>query len=503
MGKITVNYGNGGIGGILPSQDQVTGLIYDSATLPSGFSATSRIKEINSLKEAKDLGINNLASDETKAGTGGTVAITAIGNLGDMITIYAKPANHEKILLGITTSKVSDTVTTMATRLTESINLQKKNGWTATSSTGVIQLIPPAGLGQAVNGAGVITVSSTGTIATTVTNFSGGVGSKLLNLYYLVDTYFKANQNGKLFIGIYDFTSAFDETKISAVQNFAKYEIRQIGIYTNKDLSSAIVNSVNAECELLASRKKPLCAVIAAQPASFTKSTLPDISGQKAKFVSVTIGNSYGETSRGYNLKGITNQYPSDLGALLGHLSREKVGNSIAWVGQHNIQQGTEFEDVMLITGDTWSDIEDLNTPTELYNKGYIFPGKQITESGSFFYNSRTADITTSDFLDIERTRTMNKVARLTNTALTPFLSSPILVAANGEIDNAVIESFNLAISQQLTQMVTNAELSAFSIFIDPTQQILVTKNLIIDVVMIPIGKAENITINLNFALSL
>lgn len=67
--KIIINRGKGGLGRPLPTNDHVSGLIMPvkDADLPSGFTATDRIKVVYSIDDAETLGIiENSTSDEIK-----------------------------------------------------------------------------------------------------------------------------------------------------------------------------------------------------------------------------------------------------------------------------------------------------------------------------------------------------------------------------------------------------------------------------------------------------
>ena len=51
--------------------------------------------------------------------------------------------------------------------------------------------------------------------------------------------------------------------------------------------------------------------------------------------------------------------------------------------------------------------------------------------------------------------------------------------------------------------MQRDAEVSAFSVTIDPSQDILSTSTLEISVSIVPIGSADNIEVNVGFAVSI
>jgi hypothetical protein len=498
---ININYQNGGIGGILGSADFISGLIYDSSVLPSGFGSSDRIKPISSLKEAESLGISKIASGETKA-TGGAVTITAVTS-ADIIQLYVTPVNADKLLIGEYSVKATDTTGTTCAGLASSINL-KPTGFKATVVGNKVNLTIPVGYGISLNTTGLsITHSkSAGVAGTTLTQFTGGVADKNVILHSLISDYFKANSNSKLWVGIFDFTSAFDASTIASVQTFSQGEIRQIGIWTTKGLDG--IQTIVTDCQAVAvdqaSKKKPLSVIIGAQAGTATLSTLVNLRSLTSPRVSVTIGNAYGTSNISYKLKGSTGYFPTDLGQVLGLVSRSKVSHSVAWP-QNNLLQNA---DSMLVTGEKFKDIEDTTYPLELNQKGYIFQTKYQGSAGSYLQNDAVCDLQNSDYESIKRMRVMDKVARQAYFALVLMQSSPLVIdPLSGTISDQTINIFINLINTQLDQMATASEISGFKVTIDPTQNVLVTKNIEININVVPIGSADTITLNLGYALSI
>src|SRR5579871_474337 len=83
--NITFIKGQGGLGRPLPGQDFISGLIFYTNNLPSGFTTTNRIKALYAVTDAISAGILNDYSDGTAAAA--SYLITAAGNTGDVIAI--------------------------------------------------------------------------------------------------------------------------------------------------------------------------------------------------------------------------------------------------------------------------------------------------------------------------------------------------------------------------------------------------------------------------------
>ena len=505
MGVININYNSNGIGGLVPSSDFISSFIFDSTVLPKGFSSNERIKRIYSLQDAVNLGIDGTSSDETKA-TGGKIVINTIGAVGETINFYANPANNATQLLGSYIVKTGDVTSDVANGLNISINNNFASTlFTSTVSGSTVSLVIPTSYGISLNSTGLTASTIIGsTFVTTITQFTAGVGSQIDLMFYTLKSYFTANNSSKVWIGIYDFSSSFDATKIAAIQTVSGGEIKQMGILTKKTLDN-VVTIINATQLVLTdqtNKHKPLSVVLGLQPGSTVNSIsdLINIRSLGANQVSVTVSNGYNVTNPGYVLKGSTGLYPTDLGELLGHVSRTKVSNSIAWVA-NNVTQNAE---VMFVTGEKWTDISDTVIPTQIGNAGYIFEKQYLGLSGCYYDNTATADSYVSDFYSIERRRTIDKVARISYTTLLPFLSSPIILnPANGQMSLNTCLSFINALNTQLDELKGNAEVSGYKVTIDPSQNILITKNLYINIIVVPVGTTDQITVNLGFALSI
>ena len=86
------------------------------------------------------------------------------------------------------------------------------------------------------------------------------------------------------------------------------------------------------------------------------------------------------------------------LGATLGAMSLAKVNESIAWVQNFNIAS-TELDLPALSNGQLLSELSTSEIST-LSDKNYIYITKYESITGSYFNDSKTADVVTSDYDD-------------------------------------------------------------------------------------------------------
>jgi len=78
---VIFNKGQGGLGRPLAGTDYISGMLFYSASLPTGFTSSDRIKIVYSVADAVALGITNLSVGETKSTA--TYLVTNKGAVGD------------------------------------------------------------------------------------------------------------------------------------------------------------------------------------------------------------------------------------------------------------------------------------------------------------------------------------------------------------------------------------------------------------------------------------
>ena len=78
---VIFNKGQGALGRPLAGTDYISGSLFYTASLPSGFTATNRIKTVYSIEDAIALGITNTSIGETKSTA--TYLVTNKGASGD------------------------------------------------------------------------------------------------------------------------------------------------------------------------------------------------------------------------------------------------------------------------------------------------------------------------------------------------------------------------------------------------------------------------------------
>lgn len=321
-------------------------------------------------------------------------------------------------------------------------------------------------------------------------------------LHHILDSIFNMNPGVSLYVGIFKpaaGANAFSEIK--QIQNYAGGRLRQVGVWNGAvELSDTLVNSLQSVRTILEAQNKPLSILYAPKVTDVTK--LPtDLAKIGRNGVSVIISqDGAGVAAELYaDADNEGKASVSDLGDLLGAVSKAKVHQSIAWVEQFptNISvagfgDGTKYRDL------------DTATIEELDAARYIFGRTYDGLAGVFFNDNHTLDVGTSDYAYINDVRTMDKAVRGVRTYLLPKLGRPMQVdASTGKLERTVVEHLITTGNKALEDMAKAGELSGYKFDIDPDQNILATSRLRGVIKNVAVGVMRNLDLEIGFAPSI
>ena len=321
-------------------------------------------------------------------------------------------------------------------------------------------------------------------------------------LHHILGSIFNMNPGVSLYVGIFKpaaGANAFSEIK--QIQNYAGGRLRQVGVWNGGvELSDTLVNSLQSVRTTLEAQNKPLSILYAPKVADVTK--LPtDLAKIGRNGVSVIISqDGAGVAAELYaDAENAGKASVSDLGDLLGAVSKAKVHQSIAWVEQFptNISvagfgDGTKYRDL------------DTTTIEELDAARYIFGRTYDGLAGVFFNDNHTLDVGTSDYAYINDVRTMDKAVRGVRTYLLPKLGRPMQVdASTGKLERTVVEHLITTGNKALEDMAKAGELSGYKFDIDPDQNILATSRLRGVIKNVAVGVMRNLDLEIGFAPSI
>lgn len=507
MNDIIFELQQGGLGRPLPGEDYISALLYYTADnkLPSGFSTTSRIKQIFSPAQALALGIKNDYSDATAATS--TSTVTNAGANGDKITVTVTEPGGNVVTLAVYTKTANEAdATAVATEIVALINAGTlTHGYSATTPIAAeIVIAAPKKLGIYLNTKSpVFTKDPTGSVfAITIGAFAGGVASLQAVWYYHISEYFRIQPKGNLFVAFYGVPGAYTFSELVNIQNFAQGKIRQFGVYKDGTaLAYADVVALSSVCQTLIDTHKPAMAVLGADISGTADlTTLPDLSIRNSPWAMVDIGQD--GAAQGAFLFATHGKSITTLGATLGALAKAKVNESIAWVGKFNLSDGTELDVAAIANGTLVMDQTgtiDENLLDELENRSYNFIRKFVGDAGTYRNETRTTISSDNDFAYAENVRTIEKAMRGVYAGTLPGLGAPIVLNEDGTLQDITIEYFRTLAEKNLQQMARDQEISNFLVEIDPTQLILQTGVFIMSVEIQPVGVARKIKIPIGF----
>lgn len=366
-----------------------------------------------------------------------------------------------------------------------------------------------------------------------ITAYSGDTEKDLLFgiPYYHINHFFGIQgSTGRLFIMFAD--CGVDWNAIEQMQRAAHGMINQLGVWTEQSLwkqtdpeaetySIDLVTDLQSKAASLADENAPLSillcansAVIATDEESVKKVELGKIPTCviNARFVSVLLGQGLDADVSAMQLANQNLTPIGNIGAALGCIASASVQESFAWVNKFNLIG--YFPDIEMGFGDVTLNSESKLTSTlkysslnkiqldDLDDKGYIFLCKYSgLESGVFFSKDQTCS--NGDYRTVARNRTIHKSRRAVRNALLPYVNSPLKVdPSTGYLSSAKITMFQNIVSDILTTMQNNEEISGFSVTIDKNQNVLKNDTLIIKYSLVPVGVASRIKVVEGLALT-
>lgn len=494
--------GQGGLGRPLTGEDFISALVFYTAdgNLPSGWTTSKRIKLISSLQEAEAAGIKSDYSDATAATA--TYLITTKGNTGDTIQFKYTDATGKVRDLGTYTVVTGDnSIALQGAAIASLINSGTlTHGCSAVFATATLTITLPKSEGIYPNTGTPVAVVTTGAFAGTLTQaVVSGVASKQAVWHYHIAEYFRLQPKGSLYVAFYAVPASYTFAEIATIQAFSGGKIRQFGIFKDSAaFATADLTAIQAVCDNLDTIHQPVSSVLyGANMASVSDlTTLTDLNTLNAPKASAVI--SQDGAGLGAFLYVTTGKSVTTLGALLGAVSLSKVSEDIAWPEKFNISDGTECDTPAFANGTLVANVSQslLNT---LDDRRYIFLIKYVGLAGSYFNDSHTAVVVSSDYAYIENNRTIDKAIRGVYSSLIRYINGPITLNSDGTLKDTTVAFYESQGSINLDQMVRDTELSAFSVVVDPAQNVLSTGIVVVSIKLVPIGVARQITVNIGF----
>lgn len=331
--------------------------------------------------------------------------------------------------------------------------------------------------------------------------------SELL-IWHHVSDFFRMNPGGTLWFSLQSQLSFYADLAagIDKLLNAAEGKIRLIGVVNgSKDADNTNTLTMQAACQNAATAafadNRPVDFFIQSQKTITVTPTLTadDLRANNSENVSHVVAQDLGLVNTESTANPGTFPYTQYtlVGLALGLAASFPVNENIGHIRNGNVYGGDLVN--AAIAGTAVSEFSETNLDY-LTDRGYIFLRTYTGLAGLYFNDAPTSTLATSDFAYLENNRTIHKASRLIRSALLPDVNSPILVdPESGQISGEVAKAFELKGRRALDGMVSNQEVSAVTVFLDPEQNILSTSELVIEFELIPTGTARTITAKVGF----
>lgn len=319
-------------------------------------------------------------------------------------------------------------------------------------------------------------------------------------LRYQVEKYFSITSS-PLYVCVVDadesFTGCDYETVLLSLKDFSNGEIKQYGVLGLEYFNTNAIEDLNDVAEKMLEEKSPAIILYSAPfDAGVEVEDLLTLQNLDSENVSVLIGAINDEKTS--EIMGNALSLPSfcpAMGVTLGLVASSKVSENIAWTGKFDVSSYTNNAELRFNDGTFYKD-KVFSLIETLDDYGYLFYKNFVGQSGSYINYSYTATSGNSDFKTIERNRTWNKAFRGLDSALFPYLNSPLLIEGD-KIAPASVALFKNACNNVLINMKNNTEISDYEVIIDANQT--VTDTVKISIRIKRIGVSKYITVELGY----
>jgi hypothetical protein len=319
-------------------------------------------------------------------------------------------------------------------------------------------------------------------------------------LHYQLEEIFRINNSISLYVGLFAKAETMTFNEIKTVQNYAEGAIRQIAIWNgDTEPTTDLITKIESVADSLDTENAPLSVLYAPKVKNYKN--LPTNLAQGSARVSVVIAQAgSGTGAELYASKDNTAKASvSAIGVALGTLSKASVHQCIAWVKQ--FPSGISMPalgDGTLVKSIDKAELEKLDTAR------YLFLTNVVGVAGSYWNDSHTMDLATSDYAAIESVRTMDKAVRGIRTYLTPELGGNVYIDADsGKLQSYTVSHLETTANIPLEEMEKAGELSGYKAEIDSEQDVLSTSTIEVVIKNVPVGVVRKFKVKIGFVKSL
>lgn len=189
---------------------------------------------------------------------------------------------------------------------------------------------------------------------------------------------------------------------------------------------------------------------------------------------------------------GASTLHSAAIGQVLGRVAKSPVNISIA-----RVRDGAIAADGYLTNGTTPA--ENYSVWNLLHDAGYVFYRNYIGKNGYYLNDDATATATADDYHRLSLTRVIQKAVVICyKTYIDEILDSVQVDPANGKLPVSLCKAFEQSVIRAINTNMAN-EISGFTAFIDPNQDLITSGTLNIQCKIIPTALLKEINVDLSF----
>ena len=187
----------------------------------------------------------------------------------------------------------------------------------------------------------------------------------------------------------------------------------------------------------------------------------------------------------------LQDQYPAAVGMVLGRAAKAEPQQDLGRVKFGVLAASGYFTD-----GSPF--LEKQGLASDLNSAGFIFflnyPGK----NGCYLNGNPMACSETDDYATLNNGRIIDKAIRIAYDTYISEIMDNVAVGTDGKLPSGVCSSFESMIENAVASLMTD-QISSFSAYVNPEQNILSTSTLEIECSIVPMGVLKTINVTLGF----
>ena len=204
-------------------------------------------------------------------------------------------------------------------------------------------------------------------------------------------------------------------------------------------------------------------------------------------------GSSYNRVAMVLASEGeLAGQYPAAIGMVLGRAAKLEPQQDLG-----RVKSGSLAADGYFTDGSNF--LEKQGLAESLIDAGFIFFMHYPSKNGCYLNGCPMACADTDDYAVLNNGRVIDKAMVVCYDTYISEIMDNVVVDADGKLSSGVCTNFEAMVENAVASLM-DGQISSFSAYVDPDQNILSTSRLEIECTIVPLGVAKNIHVKLGFS---